>query len=61
MVVGAGNKVELKTITTDGEYEQYAIVHSGLQGGENVIVQGLQKVRPGMTVTPQSADTANKG
>jgi multidrug efflux pump subunit AcrA (membrane-fusion protein) len=53
--------VELKTITTDGEYEQYAIVHSGLQGGENVIVQGLQKVRPGMTVTPQSADTANKG
>jgi membrane fusion protein, multidrug efflux system len=61
MVVGAGNKVELKTITTDGDYEQYAIVNSGLQGGENVIVQGLQKVRPGMTVTPQSADTSEKG
>jgi membrane fusion protein (multidrug efflux system) len=61
MLVGPGNKVELKTITTDGEYQQYAIVHSGLQGGESVIVQGLQKVRPGMTVTHRSADNGNGG
>jgi membrane fusion protein (multidrug efflux system) len=61
MVVGAGNKVELKTITTDGDYQQYSIVHSGLQGGETVIVQGLQKVRPGMVVTPQTADRGNGG
>lgn len=61
MVVGAGNKVELKTITTDGDYQQYSIVHSGLQGGETVIVQGLQKVRPGMVVTPQTADSGNGG
>lgn len=60
MVLGKDNKVALKTITIDGEYEQYAIVHSGLQGGETVIVQGLQKVRPGMAVTPQSADTGGK-
>lgn len=59
MVVGAGNKVELKTITTDGGYQQFAIVHSGLQGGETVIVQGLQKVRPGMVVTPRTADSGN--
>ncbi|MBS1842070.1 MAG: efflux RND transporter periplasmic adaptor subunit [Acidobacteria bacterium] len=55
LVVGADNKVKLKTITTDGEYEQYAIVHSGLEGGEKVVTQGLQKVRPGMAVTPQTA------
>jgi membrane fusion protein, multidrug efflux system len=61
MLVGPGNKVELKTIATDGEYQQYTIVHSGLQGGESVIVQGLQKVRPGMTVTPRPADNGNGG
>jgi len=61
MVVGQDNKVALKTITTDGEYQQYTIVHSGLKGGENVIVQGLQKVRPGMTVTPQKAASNTKG
>jgi membrane fusion protein (multidrug efflux system) len=61
MVVGPGNKVELKTITTDGDYQQYSIVHSGLSGGETVIVQGLQKVRPGMVVTPRTADSENGG
>ncbi|HVJ07199.1 MAG TPA: efflux RND transporter periplasmic adaptor subunit [Acidisarcina sp.] len=61
MVVGKDNKVSLKTVTTDGEYEQYAIIHSGLQGGENIIVQGLQKVRPGMTVKPQRSASDNKG
>lgn len=71
MVVGQGNKVSLKTVTTDGEYQQYAIIHSGLTAGEKVITEGLQKVRPGMTVNPQAAaqndqagenhDTPNKG
>jgi membrane fusion protein (multidrug efflux system) len=61
MLVGPDNKVKLKTITTDGEYQQYAIVHSGLQGGERVIVQGLQKVRPGMTVAPRLSDAGNGG
>ena len=29
------------------------IVRSGLQAGEEIVVNGLQRVRPGMPVTPQ--------
>ncbi len=52
LLVGANNKTSLKTITTDGEYEDSYIVRSGLWGGEKVVVEGTQKVRPGMTVAP---------
>ena len=34
------------------------VVSSGLKGGETIIVEGLQKVRPGMQVDPQAAGTA---
>jgi membrane fusion protein, multidrug efflux system len=50
LLVNANNKVAMKTITTDGEYQQAYIVHSGLRGGERVIVEGTQKATPGMTV-----------
>lgn len=59
MIVGDDSKVSLKTVTVDGDYEQFSIVHSGLQAGEKVIVEGLQKVRPGMTVAPQPAQSGN--
>jgi len=29
------------------------IVRSGLQGDEKIVVNGLQRVRPGMPVSPQ--------
>ena len=31
------------------------VVEAGVQPGERVIVEGLQKVRSGMTVTPKPA------
>jgi membrane fusion protein (multidrug efflux system) len=34
------------------------VVSSGLGGGETIIVEGLQKVRPGMQVNPQVAKNA---
>ena len=34
------------------------VVSSGLEGGETIIVEGLQKVRPGMQVNPQAAKNA---
>ena len=52
LVVGADNKVALKSITAGDRHEQYFVVNDGLQGGERVIVEGQLKVRPGMTVTP---------
>jgi len=35
------------------------IVRSGLNAGEMVVVTGLQRVRPGMPVTPQEAVAIN--
>jgi membrane fusion protein (multidrug efflux system) len=51
-VVGPDNKVSLRTITGGDPYGTFAMVFSGLRAGERVIVEGLQKVRPGMPVTP---------
>ena len=54
LVVDHDNRAALRTLTTEGKYEHYYIVAKGLAPGERVIVEGHQKVRPGMTVTPTS-------
>jgi membrane fusion protein (multidrug efflux system) len=54
-IVAPDNKVAQKTVTTGGTFEQFNIITGGLVGGERVIVEGRQKVRPGMTVKPQPA------
>jgi membrane fusion protein, multidrug efflux system len=43
-------KVVVKRIKTGGEEGPNVIVSSGLKGGEQIIVQGLQSVRPGQPV-----------
>jgi membrane fusion protein (multidrug efflux system) len=53
LVVGNDNKVALRTITTSGTVDDVAIVDSGLKPGERVIVEGSQKVRPGMQVVAE--------
>lgn len=53
MVVDAEHTVELHTVTTNGTYGDDSIITGGLQAGSQVIVQGQQKVRPGMKVNPQ--------
>ena len=50
-VVGEGNKVESRTITTGDAVGNKWIVTSGLKAGDIVIVEGLQKVRDGQIVT----------
>ncbi len=51
-VVGPDNSVSLRTITDGGPYGPFFVVLSGVQAGELVIVEGVQKVRPGAKVTP---------
>jgi membrane fusion protein (multidrug efflux system) len=55
LTVGQDNKVAQRTVTTAGTYESFTVVTEGLHGGERVIVEGQQKVRPGMTVSPRVA------
>jgi membrane fusion protein, multidrug efflux system len=51
-VVGADNKVALRTVTLNERYEDKYIVTDGVQAGEKVIVEGQIKVKPGVTVNP---------
>ena len=51
-VVGADNKVSIKTVKLGPLFGDMWVVESGLQPGENVIVDGLQRVKTGMTVAP---------
>jgi membrane fusion protein, multidrug efflux system len=52
MVVGADGKVELRTIEADRAVGDRWLVTSGLADGDQVIVEGLQKIRPGVPVKP---------
>jgi membrane fusion protein (multidrug efflux system) len=50
LVVTPDNKVEVRPVQTDYAQGDQWIVTSGLKAGERVIVEGSQKIRPGMTV-----------
>lgn len=55
MVVAPDSKVELRRITTGQAYAGELVVDSGLEPGEQVIVEGIQKVRPGLVVDAKLA------
>src|SRR5262249_4129858 len=50
LVVGEGDKVAQRTVTLREAYQDFYIVTAGLKAGERVIVEGIQKTRPGMQV-----------
>ncbi|WYJ41961.1 efflux RND transporter periplasmic adaptor subunit [Bradyrhizobium sp. 2S1] len=54
-VVGADNKAEQKRIQLGQSTSTIAAVTSGIALGDKVIVEGLQKVRPGEVVAPGPA------
>jgi len=62
LVLDKSDKVEQRTLTLDRTMGAKWLVTSGLAAGDRLIVEGLQKVRPGMTVkvvpyAPPSAPT----
>ncbi|MEJ0098777.1 MAG: efflux RND transporter periplasmic adaptor subunit [Pseudomonadota bacterium] len=52
-VVKADNTIEYRTIEPGSLHEGLRVVTSGLAVGEHIVVNGLQRVRPGATVSPQ--------
>ncbi len=50
-VVGAGDKVTIQTVKLGPLFGDMWVVDSGLQPGDKVIVDGLQRVRTGVTVS----------
>jgi membrane fusion protein (multidrug efflux system) len=55
LVVDADSKVSERIIEVDRAVGSDWVVSSGLVAGERVIVEGVQKVRPGSTVTAKPA------
>lgn len=52
-VVGPQNKIQQRTISTGTQYRDAVVVTSGLQAGDVVVTQGVNKVRPDTVVTPK--------
>ena len=52
-VVDADNKVAYRTVKVGRLTDGLRIVTEGLQPGEQVVVNGLQRVRPGAVIAPQ--------
>jgi len=52
LVVGDDNKVAERTVTTARVIGNDWLIESGLRAGERVVLDGLQKVRPGAEVRP---------
>ena len=52
LLAGADDKVELRQVTVSRTIGDAWLVEDGLAAGDRVIVEGLQKVRPGAEVAP---------
>ena len=52
-VVGSDNKISIRTIKTGDAFGSQRIVAEGLQPGQTIVAEGIQKVRPGMQVNPR--------
>jgi RND family efflux transporter MFP subunit len=52
-VVGKNNVVDYRAIKLGRVFEGLRIVEGGLEPGERIVVNGLQRVRPGVTIAPE--------
>ncbi len=46
-VVGAGDKAEMRPVTLGQRFGNRQVILSGLAAGDRVVVEGIQKARPG--------------
>ncbi|HCU2332246.1 TPA: multidrug efflux RND transporter periplasmic adaptor subunit AcrA [Klebsiella aerogenes] len=60
MVVGEGDKVEVRQVTATQAIGDKWLVTEGLKSGDRVIVAGLQKVKPGVQVKAQEVASDNQ-
>ena len=52
LVVGADNKAEYRPIDLGPMVDGLRVVRSGLTAGDSIVVNGLQRVRPGALISP---------
>lgn len=61
LVVGAGSKVEKRSVELDRALGDEWVVTKGLAAGDRLIVAGLQRVKPGMDVATRPQANAHEG
>ncbi|POA14544.1 efflux transporter periplasmic adaptor subunit, partial [Pseudomonas sp. FW300-N1A1] len=54
MVVGDDNKAMYREVTLGAPINGLRVVSKGLKAGDRVVVNGLQHIRPGALVVPQT-------
>ncbi|WP_425220054.1 efflux RND transporter periplasmic adaptor subunit [Ralstonia solanacearum] len=54
LVVDAANKTSYRAVTLGASVDGLRVVKAGLKVGERIVVNGLQRVRPGDPVTPNA-------
>lgn len=59
-VVGKDHKAQWREVTLGTAAEGLRIVTSGLQAGEQIVVNGLQRIRPGASVAPEQVPMAER-
>jgi len=60
-VVDGENKVSIRSVKVGDSFGTRWVITDGLKGGERVVAEGVQKVRPGMLVNPKPFATEAQG
>jgi membrane fusion protein (multidrug efflux system) len=60
-VVGGDRKVSMRAVKPGQTVGTMWVIDEGLKPGEQVVVEGLQKLRDGTLVTPKPAQLSGKG
>ena len=60
-VVDSNNKVSIRTVQAGDRVGNQWVIAEGLKQGERVVAEGIQKVRPGMQVTPKPFTAETQG
>lgn len=58
-VVGAGNKISIRSVEVGSRVGQMWIINKGLQPGDRVVSEGTSKVRDGAVVNPTQDKSSN--
>ncbi len=61
LIVDGEDKIQLRRLTLDRAIDDKWLVSSGLESDDRVVVEGLQKVRPGTSVKALPFDAGRKG
>jgi len=55
-VVGVGDTVQIRRVKAGPRVDSFRVIEEGLNAGERVVVEGIQKIRPGMKVNVTMLD-----